>query len=92
MFELAVLNDSLALLPDTTFSVPGRADAAKTEHEAILAAIEMRDPLTAEQAACMHIQHALEGRLMLCTPSRRPARRSSRDHWFGPAHGAETER
>ena len=65
MRMLEDLNDSLALLPDTTFSVPGRAEAAKTEHEAILAAIESRDPLKAEQAACMHIKHALEGRLVL---------------------------
>ena len=65
MRMLEDLNDSLALLPDTTFSVPGRADAAKTEHEAILSAIENRDPVGAEQAACLHIQHALEGRLML---------------------------
>ncbi|KJS11044.1 MAG: hypothetical protein VR78_13350 [Hoeflea sp. BRH_c9] len=65
MRMLEDLNDSLALLPDTTFSVPGRADAARAEHQAIFEAIENRDPLRAEQAAGMHIRYALEGRLML---------------------------
>jgi DNA-binding GntR family transcriptional regulator len=59
------LNDSLALLPNTTFSVPGRAEAAKSEHRAILDAIEKRDPANAERAARDHIGHALEGRLEL---------------------------
>lgn len=59
------LNDSLALLPNTTFSVPGRAEAAQAEHRAILDAIERRDPAEAEKAACDHIGQALEGRLKL---------------------------
>lgn len=65
MRMLEDLNDSLALLPDTTFSVPGRAESAKVEHHAVLAAIEDRDPETAEKAACAHIGQALEGRLQL---------------------------
>jgi len=65
MRMLEDLNDSLALLPDTTFSVPGRADAAKTEHRAILDAIEKRDPVSAETAASTHIRNALNGRLKL---------------------------
>ena len=59
------LNDSLALLPSTTFSVPGRAVAARSEHRAILEAIERRNPVQAEKAARDHIGHALEGRLKL---------------------------
>jgi DNA-binding GntR family transcriptional regulator len=59
------LNDSLALLPRTTFLVPGRLEAARIEHTAILEAIEERDPDLAEQAARTHIRHALEGRLKL---------------------------
>src|SRR5690606_40394332 len=45
---LADLNDSLALLPDTTFSVAGRAEAAGAAHRAILDAIVARKPDAAE--------------------------------------------
>lgn len=65
MRMLEDLNDSLALLPSTTFSIPGRAESAKAEHRVILEAIERRDPDSAEKAACDHIAHALEGRLQL---------------------------
>jgi DNA-binding GntR family transcriptional regulator len=65
MRMLEDLNDSLALLPDTTFSAPGRVVAAKSEHGAILDAINKRDPAGAEKAACTHIDNALEGRLKL---------------------------
>jgi DNA-binding GntR family transcriptional regulator len=59
------LNDSLALLPRTTFLIPGRSEAARLEHAAILSAIEARDPQGAERAARSHIDRALEGRLKL---------------------------
>lgn len=59
------LNDSLALLPDTTFSVPGRAEAARAEHRAVVEAIERRDPAGAENAARAHIAGALDGRLRM---------------------------
>ena len=59
------LNDSLALLPRTTFLVPGRIEAARIEHAAILEAIEAREPDRAEQSAREHIHKALEGRLKL---------------------------
>jgi len=59
------LNDALALLPDTTFSVAGRAAAAKEEHRAILNAIVARDPEAAEKAARAHISRALGARLDL---------------------------
>lgn len=59
------LNDSLALLSTTTFSVAGRAAGAEAEHDLILAAIEARSPDTAEQAARAHIRNALEARLTL---------------------------
>ncbi|ADZ70962.1 GntR family transcriptional regulator [Polymorphum gilvum] len=62
---LADLNDSLALLPDTTFSVAGRSSAAVGEHGAVVAAIEARDADGAEAAARGHIQKALEARLIL---------------------------
>ncbi|MBD1547007.1 GntR family transcriptional regulator [Roseibium aggregatum] len=59
------LNDSLALLSDTTFTVEGRVEGAEVEHGLILAAIEARSPDAAEQAARAHIRHALEARLTL---------------------------
>lgn len=59
------LNDSLALLPDTTFSVSGRARSARAEHQAILDAIIARKPDKAETAARRHIEMAREARLQL---------------------------
>ncbi|MBL4598424.1 MAG: GntR family transcriptional regulator [Rhizobiaceae bacterium] len=59
------LNDSLALLRDTTFSVPGRAEAAKIEHENIYKAIEKGNADQAEQAARLHIDNARNARLQL---------------------------
>ncbi|MBD3761013.1 GntR family transcriptional regulator [Rhizorhabdus sp.] len=59
------LNDALALLPSTTFSVSGRSEAAKVEHRAILDAIVARDPDAAEKAARSHIARALDARLEL---------------------------
>ena len=65
MRMLEDLNDSLALLPETTFSVPGRAAAARAEHRAVLQAIEARQPDKAEKAARAHIGRALEARLQI---------------------------
>lgn len=65
MRMLEDLNDSLALLPRTTFMIPGRSLDAQAEHAAILAAIEARQPDQAEQAARHHIYQALAGRLKL---------------------------
>ena len=59
------LNDSLALLPRTTFLIPGRSEAARLEHAAILSAIEARNAPDTERAARSHIDRALEGRLKL---------------------------
>ena len=59
------LNDTLALLPSTTFSVPGRSEVAREEHRVIVEAIVARDPDAAERAARAHIAHALESRLEL---------------------------
>lgn len=62
---LAELNDSLALLPDTTFSIAGRGEGARAEHQAILDAILARDPDAAEAAARRHIERARDARLIL---------------------------
>jgi DNA-binding GntR family transcriptional regulator len=54
---------SMALLGATTFSMPGRSQAAATEHRTIVDAIVARKPDKAEQAARDHIQKAKRTRL-----------------------------
>ncbi len=65
MRMLADLNDSLTLLPSTTFAVPGRSEVAIGEHERIQKAIEAKDADGAERAARDHIRNALQARLEL---------------------------
>jgi DNA-binding GntR family transcriptional regulator len=55
---LDLLSSSLALLPGTTFEAPGRMDAARDEHRAIVEAIEARNAAKAEELARQHIQMA----------------------------------
>jgi DNA-binding GntR family transcriptional regulator len=62
---LQELQDAIALLGVTTFSVTGRPSSAAKEHRAIIAAIAERDPDKAEQAARAHIREALRFRLKL---------------------------
>ncbi|MBS9721813.1 GntR family transcriptional regulator [Tianweitania sp. BSSL-BM11] len=62
---LGDLNDSLALLPSTTFSVEGRSEAALVEHQVMLDLILNRDAAGAEAAARAHIDQALRARLTL---------------------------
>lgn len=57
------LTDALALLRNTTFSVPGRPETALIEHEAIITAIAARDSDAAEQAARSHIAEAQRARM-----------------------------
>ena len=59
------LNDSLALLPVSTFEVKGRYEAAIKEHKQIIAAIKSRNASKAESAARHHIQTSIEARLEL---------------------------
>lgn len=62
---LQELHDALALLPSTTFSVPGRSEEAIHEHEQVIDAIEHRDADAAIEAARAHIRGAQQTRLML---------------------------
>lgn len=62
---LADLQDAIALLGPTTFSVPGRPDEAAEEHEAMLDAIRQGRPDLAEASARAHIRSALRSRLSL---------------------------
>ncbi|RRH69285.1 GntR family transcriptional regulator [Falsigemmobacter faecalis] len=59
------LQDFLALLGPTTFSVMGRASPAAAEHRRILEAIARHDPDAAEAAARDHIRNALTTRLRM---------------------------
>lgn len=62
---LAELQDAIALLGPTTFSVPGRPAEGAAEHEAILDAIRQGRPDAAEERARAHIRSALRSRLSL---------------------------
>lgn len=63
--NLNVLSDAMALLGMTTLSLTGRSDTAFEEHEAIVRAIETRDPEAAELAARVHIRSAQRARIRL---------------------------
>jgi len=56
---------SLALLSQTTLAVPGRGAESVAEHDAIVRAIESRDPEAAEAAARRHISNAYASRLKI---------------------------
>ncbi len=62
---LANLQDSLSLLPSTTFSLPERFASAQEEHRAIVNAIELRDSDRAEAASRLHIREAQRARLAM---------------------------
>ncbi|WP_298241423.1 GntR family transcriptional regulator [uncultured Bradyrhizobium sp.] len=59
------LQDWIALLGPTTFTVAGRPSTSHDEHQAIVAAIAARDGDKAEQLARAHIREALRCRLKL---------------------------
>jgi DNA-binding GntR family transcriptional regulator len=62
---LQEMQDGIALLGQTTFSVKGRPTVAAAEHRGIIDAIEARDPAKAEELARAHIREALRARLKL---------------------------
>ncbi|AWC22406.1 putative HTH-type transcriptional regulator YdfH [Aminobacter sp. MSH1] len=59
------LQETIALLPDTTFIQKGRTATATEEHVSIMEAIRRRDAEGAEKAAVDHIKAALEVRLII---------------------------
>jgi DNA-binding GntR family transcriptional regulator len=59
------LQDWIAMLGPTTFTVSGRPTTSHGEHQAIIDAIAARDGDTAEQLARAHIREALRCRLKL---------------------------
>ncbi len=62
---LQELQDGIALLGATTFSIGGRPSTAAVEHRSLIDAITERDPDRAEKLARAHIQEALRHRLRL---------------------------
>lgn len=60
---LESLAQGLALLGRTTLGMPGRAEAALEEHDAILRAVEAGDAAAAGEAARAHIRSAHRARL-----------------------------
>jgi DNA-binding GntR family transcriptional regulator len=62
---LQELQDGIALLGATTFSIDGRPSTAASEHRGLIEAIAKRDSDRAEKLARAHIQEALRHRLRL---------------------------
>jgi len=71
---LASLHESMALLGQTTLSLPGRSSHALKEHEEIVNAIRARDAAKAEAAARAHIRAAYQSRLqvLFAAPTHEP--------------------
>tara|TARA_R110001606_G_C15283069_1_gene640755 strand:- start:8 stop:697 length:690 start_codon:yes stop_codon:yes gene_type:complete len=57
------LQESMMLLGRSTLAKPGRSETARGEHQAIINALEARDPEAAEKLARTHIREAYKIRL-----------------------------
>lgn len=62
---IAAMADFMALLPGTTYTLPGRAAEVISEHECVLSAIAARDPERAARAMREHIRKASQFRLRM---------------------------
>lgn len=62
---LSMLRESMALLGQTTLSLPGRSATAFEEHDALVSAIERHDAQAAEDACRSHIRAAHRARMKL---------------------------
>lgn len=60
---LQSLQESLGLLGRTTLATAGRAQASSSEHQALVNALEKRDPIEAERICREHIKAAYKIRL-----------------------------
>jgi DNA-binding GntR family transcriptional regulator len=60
---MMVLSDAMALLGDTTYSVPGRIESGREENQIIVECIVAGDTAGAEEAARQHIRRAGSVRL-----------------------------
>lgn len=59
------IHDRVRRFSETTFSYPGRPANALAEHDAMLAALERRDPDEAERAARAHSERAMQVRIAM---------------------------
>jgi DNA-binding GntR family transcriptional regulator len=66
--SLAAVNDSMCLLGESIMRLPQRAELAKGEHAALVAAIRGRDADRAEEAARHHVRSAQNQRLKQLFP------------------------
>jgi DNA-binding GntR family transcriptional regulator len=64
------IHDWVRRFSDTTFSYPGRASTAIAEHEALLGALERRDPEEAERVARAHMERAMQVRVAMLQSGR----------------------
>jgi DNA-binding GntR family transcriptional regulator len=62
---VAQIHQTVLRFRSTTLSVPGRADEAVAEHEAIIEAIRDRDEELAEEAARRHMRHVVTARMAM---------------------------
>lgn len=62
---LSLLQESMALLGQTTLSQPGRSTTAFEEHDALVAAIERHDAAAAEEASHAHIRASHYARMKM---------------------------
>lgn len=67
------LRDSMALLGETTYAVPGRIEAALGEHHTVVDAIAGRDPADADRRMRAHLSGAQHARLRQMHGDSRPA-------------------
>jgi len=63
--NLNLLQESMALLGQTTLSMPGRSLTAYAEHDATVSAIERHDAAAAEEACRAHIRAAHHARMKM---------------------------
>lgn len=63
--QLEMVHRSMALMATTSLAAEGRGTRALAEHEAVVTAVEARDPEAADAAIRAHISHAYETRLKL---------------------------
>lgn len=62
---VAQVHQAVRRFSRTTFSEPGRADEAVAEHSRLIAALSARDEVAAEEAARVHMTHALDVRMSM---------------------------
>jgi DNA-binding GntR family transcriptional regulator len=78
------IHDRVRRFPTTTFSHPGRAIEALDEHEALLNALERRDPDDAERLARAHMSRAMQVRVAMIQHGTDASPSASGGSWRSP--------